>query len=158
MLRKTSYLVFSLVLVIASLSSCNKKCVIVKDTNDSGLIISDVVFYPPSGYMSSNMGIDFIIDADHKYSDIIEISMSGSGRAPIDFTQYKGLCFPVYATCNASFDRSVTIDDATQTVLYKIDVTQCPDCTDTLLTENYVLVPNFPSNYTLVQEVTYTNK
>jgi hypothetical protein len=158
MLRRASFLVLSFMFVVASLSSCNKKCVIAKDTNDSGLIISDVVFYPPSGYMSTNMGIDFIIDADHKYSDVIEISMSGSGRAPIDFTQYKGLCFPIYATCNASFDRSVTIDDATQTVLYKIDVTQCPDCTDTLLTENYVLVPTFPSNYTLVQEVTYTNK
>lgn len=158
MLLRTSFLTLSIVIVLTSLSSCNKKCVIAKETNDSGLIISDVVFYPISGFMTANMGTDFIIDADHKYSDVIEISMSGSGRAPIDFTQYTGLCFPVYATCNASFDRNVTIDAATQTVLFKIDVTQCANCKDTLWTENYVLVPKFPSNYTLIQEVTYTNK
>jgi hypothetical protein len=132
--------------------------VISKNTTDTGAIISDVVFYPSSGFMTSNMGIDFIIDSDHKYSNAIKISMSGSGRTPIDFTQYTGLCFPVYATCNASFERSVTIDDATQTVLYKIKVTQCPNCTDTLLTENYVLVPTFPGNYNLIQEVSYVNK
>jgi len=158
MLRSTSFLVISFMFVAISLTSCKKKCVINKDTIDNGLIISDVVFYPSSGSMTANMGIDFIIDANHKYSSDIEVSMSGSGRAPIDFTQYTGLCFPVYATCNSSFERNVTIDDATQTVLFKIDVTQCPDCKDTLYTENYVLVPAFPSNYTLVQEVNYINK
>jgi hypothetical protein len=158
MLRKTSYLVFSLVLVIASLSSCNKKCVISKETIDSGAIVKNVIFHPNSGNMTPSMGGNYNINANHPYADRIEVAINGAGKAPVNYSQYSVLCYPIKTKCNASFERTVTVDDASQSVIYKIVATQCGNCAEEWLTENYVLVPAIPASYSVSYDVTVVDK
>jgi len=52
----------------------------------------------------------------------------------------------------------VNIDDATNTVKYTIKVTQCDNCPEERYTENYVLVPSFPSNYEVIRELEIVDK
>lgn len=158
MLRSTSFLVLSLLFVLTSLSSCTKKCVISKETLDSGAIIKNVVFYPISGNMTPSMGGNYNINANHPYADRIEVGIDGAGKAPVDYSQYSVLCYPLKTRCNASFERTVTIDDANQNVTYKIIATQCANCEEEWLTENYVLVPAFPASYSVTYDVSVIDK
>ena len=147
-----------LTLSATSLSSCKKKCVIEDVTQDSGSIVPHVIFYPKSGYMTSNMAGNYVIDANHPYADNLEVSIDGSAKTPVNYSNYTVLCYPTTAKCNASYERNVTIDHTAQTVVYKIIVTQCPNCEEERMTENYVLVPIFPSNYAVSYDVTYVDK
>jgi hypothetical protein len=158
MLRSASFLVFSLLFVITSLSSCNKKCVISKETIDSGAIIENVIFHPNSGNMTPSMGGNYNINASHPYADRIEVAINGAGKAPVDYSQYSVLCYPIKTKCNASFERTVTVDAASQSVVYKIIATQCGNCEDEWLTENYVLVPAIPASYTVTYDVSVVDK
>lgn len=159
MLRSSSFLALSLLFVITSLSSCNKKCVISKETLDSGVIIKNVIFYPNSGNMTQSMSsASYLINANSPYADRIEVGVNGAGKAPVDYSQYNVLCLPVKAKCNAAFDRKVTIDDANQKVTYTIITTQCGNCEQEWYTENYVLVPTFPASYSVTYDVQYVNK
>lgn len=158
MLRSTSFLALSLLFVITSLSSCNKKCVISKETVDSGVIIKNVIFYPNSGNMTQSMAGNYLINANSPYADRIEVGINGAGKAPVDYSQYNVLCLPVKAKCNAAFDRKVTIDAASQNVTYTIVTTQCANCEQEWYTENYVLVPTFPASYSVTYDVQYVNK
>ena len=158
MLRSTSFLVLSLLFVITSLSSCNKKCVISKETIDGGVIIKNVIFHPNSGNMTPSMGGNYNINANHPYADRIEVAINGAGKAPVDYSQYNVLCYPIKTKCNASFERTVTVDAASQSVIYKIVATQCGNCEEEWLTENYVLVPAFPASYSVTYDVSVVDK
>jgi hypothetical protein len=158
MLRSTSFLALSLLFVITSLSSCKKKCVISKEIVDSGAIIKNVIFYPNSGNMSTSMAGNYLINANSPYADRIEVGINGAGKAPVDYSQYNVLCFPLKTRCNASFDRSVTVNAASQNVVYKIVATQCANCEQEWLTENYVLVPAFPASYTVTYDISVVDK
>lgn len=151
------YLPLLIITFILSITSCKKKC-IVEDDTDSGSIIADVVIYPSSGYMTSNMGGNYVITASHPYANNFEISINGSSKTPINYSNYTLLCYPTTANCSASYDRTVTIDDTAQTVVYKILVTQCTDCKEKRTVENYVLVPKFPASYTVYNDVSYVDK
>lgn len=139
------------------LSSCSKKCVL-SENSDSGAIIQDVIIYPSSGNMTPSMGTDFVIDGSHNYTGLFDVSLNGSDKTPVNNTLHTILCYPTKTTCAASFKRSVVIDNAAQTVKYSIDITQCKDCLQEVLNENYVLVPAFPENYEVSYAVTYTDK
>ena len=158
MLRSTLFLSLSLLFVLTSLSSCNKKCVINKEITDNGAIVKNVIFYPKSGNMTLSLAGNYQINANHPYSDLFEVRINDAGKIPVDYNQYTILCYPIKTKCNASFDRTVTIDDATQNVTYKIVATQCSNCDQEWLTENYVLVPAFPSSYTVTYDVTVVDK
>jgi hypothetical protein len=159
MLRSTSFLALSLLLVITSLSSCKKKCVISKEIVDGGVIIKNVIFYPNSGNMTQSMSsASYLINANSPYADRIQVGINGAGKAPVDYSQYNVLCLPVKTKCNAAFDRKVTIDAASQNVTYTIIATQCSNCDQEWYTENYVLVPTFPASYTVTYDVQYVNK
>jgi hypothetical protein len=147
-----------LILVSVSMTACKKKCIIDADDTLTGDYIENVVFYPESGYLTSNMGGNYVIDANHPYADRIFVSINEGGKVPVNYSNYTVLCYPIVAKCNAVYDRTVTIDHANQTVVYKIAVTQCDNCKEERMTENYVLVPAFPSNYTVSYDITYTDK
>ena len=140
------------------LTSCKKKCVVEADTINGGSIIKDVIFYPESGYMTGNMGGDYSIDASHPYATKLQVSIGGAAKTNVNYNNYTVLCYPVSAKCNAAYDRTVTIDNINQTVVYKIVVTQCNNCDEIRSTENYVLVPAFPSNYTVLYDISYIDK
>lgn len=153
----SAYLPILFVTVILGLTSCKKKCILEAGVN-SGSIIENVVIYPESGYMTGNMGGDYVIDATHPYADGFEVSINSGARTAVNYTNYTILANPIKSTCAASFDRSVTIDNTAQTVVYKIVVTQCLNCTESTFTENYVLVPAFPETYTMLYDVSYVDK
>lgn len=153
----STYLPILFVTVILGLTSCKKKCILEAGVN-SGSIIENVVIYPEAGYMTGNMGGNYVIDATHTYADRFEVSINSGARTAVNYTNYTILAYPITSTCSASFDRSVTIDNTAQTVVYKIIVTQCIDCKESRSTENYVLVPAFPESYTVLYDVSYVDK
>jgi hypothetical protein len=144
--------------LIATLISCKKKCVIETDTINSGSIIKNVVFYPSSGFITGNMGGDYMINASHLHAGDLQVSINGSAKKDVNYNDYTVLCYPVSSKCNAAFDRTVTVDNTNQTVSYKIVVTQCGDCEEQRTTENYVLVPAIPLNYIPIYDVTFIEK
>jgi hypothetical protein len=147
-----------LIALTISFSSCKKKCVLDGDDTISGNYIENVVFYPQSGYMTSNMGGNYVINSSHPYANRISVTIDGSAKTPVNYSNYTVLCYPITAKCNAIYDKTVTIDHANQTVVYKIAVTQCSNCKEERLTENYILVPAFPSNYAVSYDVSFTDK
>lgn len=158
-MKTLKYILPLLILTVSlGLTSCKKKCIVEAETVNSGSIIKDVVFYPESGYMTGNMAGDYSIDANHQFADRIQVSISGSAKTNVNYNNYTVLCYPVSAKCNAAYDRSVTIDPINETVVYKIVVTQCDNCEEVRTTENYVLVPAFPSNYIVSYDVSFIDK
>jgi hypothetical protein len=157
---KTLKYILPLIILTLSLglTSCKKKCVVEADTINGGSIVKDVIFYPESGYMTGNMGGDYSIDASHQYANKLQVSIGGAAKTNVNYNNYTVLCYPISAKCNAAYDRSVTIDNINQTVVYKIVVTQCANCEEVRMTENYVLVPAFPSNYTVLYDISYIDK
>lgn len=145
--------------VSISMTSCKKKCVIDgEDTLSGDYVKEEVVFYPESGYMTSNMGGNYVINAAHPYADRIFVNINGTGKVPVNYSNFTVLCYPITAKCNAKYDRTVTIDNANQSVVYKIAVTQCDNCKEERMTENYVLVPAFPANYSVSYDISFTDK
>ncbi len=158
-MRKTisSLSILSLFILLIA-TSCKKKCSVNREDTNKGAIIQNVVFYPSSGFMTGNMGGDYVINAAHKYAQSIQVCLNGGAKSYINYSNYTILCCPTYGSCNASYDREVIIDNNMQTVLYKIVVTQCTECGDSPGTENYVLVPAIPASYAVSYDVSYINK
>ncbi|MEY3235940.1 MAG: hypothetical protein RI883_41 [Bacteroidota bacterium] len=153
-----SFLPLFSILLILGATSCKKKCVIEKGDVDGGSIVQDVIFYPSSGYMTGNMGGNYVINASHPYSNKIQVKFSEGEKIPVNYSNYTVLCYPTTAKCNAAYERTVTIDNTLGTVVYKIVVTQCANCEEKRTTENYVLVPAFPSSYFVYYDVSYVEK
>ena len=150
---------FTLFIAVLFISfSCKKKCKIENVNADSGAIIENVVIYPSSGYMTSSMNGNYIIDGNSPYADKFQMSLNGGARTGINYANFSILAFPAKAKCNASYDRNVTIDNAAMTVTYKMIITQCDNCKEEYFTENYVLVPAFPSNYTVLYNLSIVDK
>jgi hypothetical protein len=146
-----------LLLAIVLLSSC-KKCKVDNTSTNTGAIIEDVVIYPSSGFMTGNMAGNYVIDANSVYADKYQMAYNSGDRMTINYNNFTLLAFPVTARCNASFERNVDIDNTTQTVTYSITVNQCSNCKEERATENYVLVPVFPTNYTVVNKLNIIDK
>lgn len=146
-----------LLLVGIGSTSCKKKCVIDKEDTDSGAIVSEttsgetvVLYYP--GYAGANVPNHFSSSNSN-----IEVSFDGGQtKGPVNYSQYHVLRNPVTVTCEAKVDREVIFNTTAQTVTYNIDVTNCTDCDDKYVAENYVLVPAIPSSYTVVYNVNIT--
>jgi hypothetical protein len=151
-------------LFIASLSfnltlvSCKKKCKVDELAKDTGVIIENVTIIPSSGSLTGNMGSDFLIDATHQHANAFQIRFGDSARVNVDYSKYFILANPMRVKCNVALDREVLIDDVNQKVTYSVKATQCSDCTSESYIENYVLVPAFPSNYTLELDTLVINK
>lgn len=159
------FTLISLLLVAITFSSCAKLCKIENDDIISGEIIKNAVIWPEIGYATQNelrwlndYNGDFVIDDDHPLKDKFQVSVNGSLKGPIDYSAYTILCYGMHVGCNVQFDRNVTFYHATQTVKYTIKVTECVDCDELRYAENYVLVPKFPSTYTVIYDVTRVEK
>jgi hypothetical protein len=142
-------IVIGLLAFSTALVGCKKKCQVDDLSKDSGEIIENVTIIPSGGSLTGNMGSDFVIDADHLHSGAFQIRFGDAPSEAVDYSKYYILANPIKVKCNVALERSVTIDDANQKVIYSVKATQCPDCEGSSNLENYVLVPAFPSNYTL---------
>ena len=163
MLRKRNFLSFVVLSMVVSigLTSCTKKCNIADANLDSGVIVSEdpttnipVIIYPQSGFLTSNMGGDYLINASDPYSDRYEVSFDGGyTRVPVDYSVYNLLALPMTINCNARFERSVTIDATNNVITYAVTANTCSSCEDKYTVENYVLVPVLPG-YPIVYQPT----
>lgn len=141
------------------LSGCAKKCDLPEDTN-SGAIIKDVIIYPESGYLMANLTQDqYLITEGHTYENRFEVSFDGGhSKVPLNHSSYAILAYPMTVSCNASFSKEVTIDHANNFILYTIKATECSNCKEQRVFENYVLIPDVPSSYTVLFDVDIQTK
>ena len=149
---------FSLAILFMGLTACTKKCIVETEDTNNGAIISGVVVYPSAGSLTGNMGGNYVITTGHPHANEIQIRVNEGEKTNVNYSDFTVLCYPTTANCSAFYDKTVTIDDANQTVVYKIVVTQCESCPEKYTSENYVLVPAFPSNYAVSYDVSYVTK
>jgi len=142
------------------MGSCVKKCKLRDKSEDSGTIVKDVIIYPKGGYMTSSMGGNYLINGSSSYANDFEVSFDGGyTRESVNYSVYNILANPMNIECDASYNRSVTVDDVNHVVTYNIDATQCSTTCDEVRTiENYVLVTAIPSGYTVNYTNTISNK
>jgi hypothetical protein len=144
-----------ILVLLSSTFSCKKKCVMEPNNLDKGWIVENVLFYPKQGYLTNEMKGNYVVNAESKFANMFEVSIDGGPRQPVDYTNYTILCYPIVSKCNAQFVRDVSFNSVNQTVEYEIEVTQCKQCEEERFTENYVLVPKFPSNYAVTYDVSF---
>ena len=147
-----------LAVLFMGFSSCKKKCVIEKEGTDSGVIVKSVLVYPQHGYITSDLNGNYHIDETSGSASKFEMSTDGGQtKIPMNYDAYSILAHPMVLSCNFSLDREVLINDIAETVTYTITVTECKEalCQEERFIENYVVVPSFPSTYTLSTIVNY---
>lgn len=136
------------VTVLFSTTSC-KKCSVAEADTNSGLIHPTAVIYPTSGGIGSNLGGNYHITAGHNYAQNFEVSFDGGlTREAIDYSQYNVLGLPMAVNCEASFSRSVTVDDVLLVTTYAVTATTCSDCEQAYTVDNWVLTSPLPA-YTI---------
>ncbi len=142
-------------ILILALTSCKKKCDL-GESSDSGAILTDVVVYPQTGYMTEWLQPEqYLITAESEYTDRFKMSLDkGYTQTDFDFNSYSLLAFPISTNCFAVFDRSVEIDHMNQQIFYKIAVRDCGKCDDKRYVENWIAIPAVASNYTVLYDVT----
>lgn len=158
-MKKHTKSFFSLLLISLALftSSCKKKCVMDINNEDKGWIEENVIFYPQLGYITSALKGNYVITESSPFADEFLVSIDGGEKTPVDFNNYTILCYPIITHCNAQFVRDVSFNSVSQTVEYSITVTQCAQCEEERMTENFVLIPKFPSNYNVTFDISYVN-
>jgi hypothetical protein len=157
MKRFNKYFALAILALGIFTSSCKKKCVMEPNNLDKGWIEENVIFYPKLGYMTSAMKGNYVVTGSSEFADQFEVSIDGGAKQPVDYSNYTILCYPIVSKCNAQFVRDVSFNSVNQTVVYEIEVTQCSKCEEERMTENYVLVPKFPSNYQVTYDISYVN-
>ena len=100
--------------------------------------------------MTSNMFGDYHIDGNSGFEDKFEVRLSPTGgKQAVDFNKYSILAYPLTVSCEASFERSLTVIDSLGLAIYSVTAYQCADdkCGQERIVENYVLVPAIPDSY-----------
>lgn len=136
-------------LLLLTLNSCNKGCNL-PDSSNSTNIYEDAVIYPASGYLTTSMNGNYHITGSHSYADKFEIRLTPTGgKTNVNYSQYSILANPMNVSCEASFERSLTVIDSLGLAIYSVTAYQCANdkCGQTRTVENYVLVPAIPDSY-----------
>jgi len=161
-MKKITTLSIAICAIMLLSVSCKKSCDLEQDDESSGAVVSEhpstkglVVIYPSSGYLTSSMAGDYVVDANDSYADEFEVSFDGGiTKAPVNYGQYTILGLPIDVECDAWVERNVEIDDLNGIVTYTVTVHECGQgCDELRRLENYVLVPTFPSNYSVFYNV-----
>lgn len=132
----------SLILLI-SLSSCDK-CD--PSNSESGYIIKNSIVRVIGG-----SGGEQFITNENQYDAPIEMSLDGGlTYKPVDFSKYSVFALPTSATCSSGYNRTVTVDEASETATYTIIITECDYCEGSTSINNWVLTSAIPENYTII--------
>lgn len=134
------------VTVLFSTTSC-KKCSVAEADTNSGLIHPTAVVYPSMN--SESFQGNYHITGASQHASSFEVSFDGGvTRQPIDFSQYNVIALPMIVNCEASFSRSVTVDDVLLVTTYAVTATTCSDCEQAYTVDNWVLTSPLPA-YTI---------
>lgn len=149
-------LLFFLAVISTGLFGCSKGCNFPED-EFKGAIIDGAVIYPSGGYLTDLYPNGMHMTGTTQYADKVEIKLPGEQQR-VPFTSIAGsyhiLAYKTTVKCDVQFVREVLIDHPNQTVIYNIGIKECDKgCDDLRGVENYVLVPAFPTNYSLIVNV-----
>lgn len=134
------------VTVLFSTTSC-KKCSVAESDVNSGLIHPTAIVY--SSMNSESLQGNYHITGISQHAPNFEVSFDGGiTREAIDYGQYDVLALPMPINCEASFNRSVTVNDDLLLTTYAVTATTCSSCEQTYSVDNWVLTSNLPA-YTI---------
>lgn len=155
-MKKTILLTLSIAAILFVGVSCKKKCDIPEENTNSGVIVESVI-YPSSGGLIIPSGLHIHSGSSQVAKDYYEISLDGGfTRQSVDYNQYNILGYPLTVNCDVAIDREVLVDDVNQIVTFNVIVYDCANgCDQPQSIENYVLVPAFDPNYSIVYNVEY---
>lgn len=139
-MRITGLILF--IAYLASYTSCSK-------CETGNLSTGEIIENSIVRSMSNAPGQKVFREASDFFAEL-EMSLdNGQSYNPVNFDLYSVLSFPTSSNCAANFVRNVTFDEANEMVLYKITITNCPDCTSQVKQSNFVLTRKVPENYTV---------
>ncbi len=129
--------------LLVTLSACSKDCIIPDENSQTGLIVE--------GSHVQGHGLARDVYRENK-NDCFRVTFDkGVTFLPIDFNNYVVMNFPTFVDCNATVVRNVDINPGQKRVTYTVTEQTCEDCeSDKQLISNWVLVPKFPINYTVL--------
>ena len=134
------------VTVIFSTTSC-KKCSVAESDVNSGLIHPTAIVY--SSINAESLEGNYHVTGISQFATDFEVSFDGGlTRQAIDYSQYNVLGLPMNINCEASFNRSVTVNDNLLITTYAISATTCSSCEQTYTVDNWVLTETLPA-YTI---------
>jgi hypothetical protein len=148
---------FVLMLLTLAFSSCKKTCTIPTDNVNKGWIEQNVQVHAKSSYLTNQMKGNYIVTGSSPLANFFQMSIDEGAIKPVNYSSYTILCYPILTSCNAQFEREVIFDAINEAVLYKIIVTECNECEEERFSENYVLVPKFPSKFKVYYDIQRVN-
>ena len=160
MIIRTSLLAgaFLSMLLIFGTTSC-KKCKLSGENESTGMIVTEAIIYPSSGYLTSNLGGNMHVTATHVYANKFEVSFDGGAtRVPVDYSQYSILSSAMTVSCEASLTKSVTYDSNLDIYTYSVTGETCSSCNQDRYIENYVLVSAIPDGAQIIFDQNVTQK
>lgn len=144
-------MIFSLMLAVFAVSSC-KKCVPEEDTATGDIVTTAIVRFGGKIYDEPSKGI--VRSEAENYAEF-EISFNqGQTYEAIDWSLYSVMYQSSSVSCSAQYNRSVTIDDINGTVLYQIDIKECPKCGTNYRLFNAVIVNKVPAGHVPIYNIT----
>lgn len=143
-------IVIGLILLVFSFA-CSKSPKCWGDDKNKGEIIERVKL--PGCFVQSTLNDgDFII---RDSSDLAIFEDCLPEGFEIDFEKYSMLGRQTEFQCNAKFIREVKIDHNTKEYNYSITIKECGVCKSLGVSDNLVLVPTVPLDYSVKFEVDY---
>ena len=96
---------------------------------------------------------NYIITSDSAYLQIFSDTSTGCNRPPIDFSKFSLLGQSASGQCEIKVIREVTRSESENKYHYKVTVKSCGICKKEVLSDNWVIVPKLPDNWTVTFEV-----
>lgn len=144
-------LILGLVLSVFAFSSC-KKCVPDEDTATGDIVTTAIIKFSGGIYEGPSKGL---VTSEADNTPEFEISFDqGQTYEAIDWSIYSVIYQSTTASCSAQYNRNVVIDDLNGTVLYTIDIKECPKCGTNYGLFNAVLINKAGAGYTPLYKVT----
>jgi hypothetical protein len=82
---------------------------------------------------------------------------NGYSFSQADYSQYSIVCFPTQTSCDASFDKEVTVDAINKIVKYRMGITVCDMCEYNVSQAHFLVIPRIPEEYTFEYELQQLN-
>lgn len=145
-------LIAVLVLIIISFSfACSKSPKCWGDNKIKGEIIESISFPICSLQPGLNDGEYIIRDS----SDLAIFEDCLPDDFEIDFNEVSILGRPTGFQCKAKFIREVSIDNSNKKYIYSITIKECGTCKSMGFTDNFVIVPAIPEDYSVSFDIEY---
>lgn len=126
-------------------NSCEKDCS--EKSSNSGIILENV---SNTCLLDLSITDGFVIETDSQFVNFLEqISNYSCDTPQIDFSENSLLGLYADGGCQVAFQRNVKIDALNQKYVYTVKVKECGLCDALGFSQNLVLVPKLPQNWTV---------